>query len=75
MLEIHKSYLLDEKHQAIAVQIPIDEYEKIEEILENFGLSQLMSEAEGEEYLAKDEAWTYYRSLKAKDVESQRRLG
>ena len=69
MLEIHKSYLLNEENQAIAVQIPIDEYEKIEEILENFGLNQLMNEAM-EERLAKGQAWTYYQSLKAKDVES-----
>jgi len=67
MLEIHKQYLVDDKNQAIAVQIPIAEFEQIEEILENFGLAKLMSEASGEdnERLSKDEALKYYRSLKS----------
>ncbi|MBW4568868.1 MAG: hypothetical protein KME31_12820 [Tolypothrix carrinoi HA7290-LM1] len=47
MLEINKNYLMDENQQPIAVQIPIAEFEKIEEILENYGLVQLMQEAEG----------------------------
>lgn len=35
MLEIHKQYIFDESGRAIAVQIPIDEFEQIESILEN----------------------------------------
>ncbi|AFY87828.1 MAG: hypothetical protein CLLPBCKN_004765 [Chroococcidiopsis cubana SAG 39.79] len=56
MLEIHKSYILDEKGQPIAVQIPIAEFEKIEEILEDYGLAQLMNEVKDEKPLSKDEA-------------------
>ncbi|MBC6480065.1 MAG: hypothetical protein GDA56_22040 [Hormoscilla sp. GM7CHS1pb] len=57
---------MDEKNQAIAVQISIAKFEPIEEILDNFGLAKLMSEVEGEdnERLSKDEALKYYRSLK-----------
>jgi RelB Antitoxin alpha helical domain len=70
MLEITKNYLMDENQQPIAVQIPIAEFEKIEEILENYGLAQLMAESEDDERLAKDEAVKYYQSLKNKNVES-----
>lgn len=70
MLEIHKNYLLDENQQPIAVQIPIAEFEQIEEILENYGLAKLMEEVEDEQRLSKDEAIQYYHSLKSEDVES-----
>ncbi len=56
MLEITKNYVMDENQQAIAIQIPIAEFEKIEEILENYGLIKLMAESEDEQRLAKDEA-------------------
>lgn len=72
MLEIHKNYVLDENQQPIAVQISLAEFEKIEEILENFGLVKLMEEAESEdnERLSKDEAWKYYQSLKTNNVDN-----
>ena len=70
MLEIHKNYVMDENQQPIAVQIPIAEFEKIEEILENFGLAKLMEELEGNERLSRDEALKYYQALKSKNVES-----
>lgn len=56
MLEIHKSYVLDENQQPIAVQISIAEFEKIEEILEDYALVKLMKEVEGEKPLSLDEA-------------------
>ena len=68
MLEIHKRYVTNENLEAIAVQIPIDEFEKIEEVLENFGLVRLMEEADNEELLSKDEAVKYYLSLKSNDL-------
>lgn len=69
MLEIHKNYVLDENQQPIAVQIPIAEFEQIEEILENYGLAKLMEEAEDEQPLSKEEALQYYQSLKGNHVE------
>jgi RelB Antitoxin alpha helical domain len=63
MLEFHKNYLLDENQQAIAVQIPITEFEQIEEILENYGLVQLMESPEDNERLHKNEAQKYYQML------------
>ncbi|BAZ29116.1 hypothetical protein NIES4074_15540 [Cylindrospermum sp. NIES-4074] len=64
MLKIHKHYVMDENQQPIAVQIPIAEFEKIEELLENFGLVQLMEAPEDNERLSKSEALKYYKLLK-----------
>lgn len=64
MLEIHKSYLYDENKNAIAVQIPIEEFKRIEETIENYGLSQLIDEVEDEETLTGEEARNYYKLLK-----------
>ena len=70
MLEINKNYVIDQNQQPIAVQIPIAEFEKIEEILENFGLAKLMEELEDNERLSLDEALRYYQALKSKNVAS-----
>jgi hypothetical protein len=67
MLEITKNYVMDENQQPIAVQISIADFEKIEEILENYGLVQLMQETENEERLSKDAAWKYYQNIYAKE--------
>jgi hypothetical protein len=70
MLEITKNYVMDENQQPIAVQIPIADFDKIEEILENYALAKLMEESEDNERFSKDEAMRYYQSLKKKNVES-----
>lgn len=70
MLEFHKSYVIDDNQRPIAVQIPIAEFEKIEEILEDYGLAKLMEEVEEEKPLSKDEALQYYQSLKEENVAS-----
>ncbi|GAA6615812.1 hypothetical protein [Scytonema sp. NUACC26] len=61
---------MDENQQTVAVQIPIAEFQKIEEILEDYGLAKLMEESEDNERLSKGEAIRYYQSLKKKNVES-----
>jgi hypothetical protein len=68
MLEIHKSIVMDENQKPIAVQIPFDEFRRIEEVIENFGLAKLMAETENEDRLVGEAAKAYYESLKAKDV-------
>ena len=70
MLKINKNYVLDTNQNKIAVQIPIAEFERIEEILEDYGLAQLMNEAQGDETLNKEEALKYLASIKAENVES-----
>ena len=51
METINKQYIVDEQNRKIAVQIPIETFERLEEILENYALVQLMKENEGEELL------------------------
>ncbi len=70
MLQIHKNYVIDENQQRIAVQISIAEFEKIEAILEDYGLAKLMEEVQNEKPLSKDEAIKYYQSLKGGNVAS-----
>lgn len=69
MLTIHKKIVLDEDQKPTAVQIPIEEFERLEEIIENYGLSKLMDEAKDEERLSVEDAKKYYQSLK-QNVES-----
>jgi PHD/YefM family antitoxin component YafN of YafNO toxin-antitoxin module len=68
MLEIHKRIVVDENQKPVAVQIPFDEFQRIEEVIENFGLAKLMAETEDDERLSGDAAKDYYESLKASDV-------
>ena len=65
MLEIHKKIVLDEDQRPFAIQIPIKEFERLEEVLENYGLSRLMDEVKDEDKLSVEDAKTYYKSLKA----------
>ena len=64
MLELHKNIVLDENQKPIAVQLPIEEFERMEEVIENYGLAKLMDEVAGDEQLSLQEAKGYYRSLK-----------
>lgn len=64
MVSIHKSIIFDESHVPVAVQIPIKEFEQIEEVMENYGLSKLMDEVQDEDALSFNEAKNYYNSLK-----------
>ena len=68
MLEIHKKIVLGEDQKPFAVLIPIEEFERLEEVIENYGLSTLMEEVKDDERLSMQEAKKYYRSLK-EDVE------
>ena len=63
MIEIPKTYIVDENNKKVAVQLDIQTFEKIEEILENYALVQLMKENEAEEKLSIAEAKAYYRTL------------
>lgn len=63
MLTIHKTIIRDSDQKPIAIQIPLDEFERLEEAIENYGLAQLMDETEGDELLSVKEAKEYYKSL------------
>ncbi|WRQ72888.1 MAG: hypothetical protein BME93_05480 [Methanosarcinales archaeon Met12] len=64
MLEIKKEYVVTNDNMKRAVLIDIDTFEKVEEILESFGLGKYMEEVEGEEVLSSDSAKRYYETLK-----------
>ena len=64
MLNIHKYYVYDESQKPIAVQIPIMDFQRLEEVLENYGLSKLMDETLTEERLTGELALEYYESIK-----------
>jgi hypothetical protein len=63
METINRQYIVDEENRRIAVQIPIETFEKLEEILENYALVQLMKENEGEESFSAQDAKSYYDQL------------
>ncbi len=67
MEEIKKQYIVDEQNQKIAVQIDYETFERIEEVLENYALVQLMRENEGEDTLDLNNAKAYYQTLKKAD--------
>ena len=64
MLRIHKNIVVDENQKPIAVQIPIGDFERLEEVIENYGLAKLMDEVKDDERLSIEEAKSYYQSLK-----------
>jgi len=64
MLEIKKEYVVTDDNKKRAVLIDIETFEKIEEILESYGLGKYMEEVEGEEILSVRDARAYYGALK-----------
>ena len=60
MLKIRKNVVLDENQKPTAVQIPIEDYERLEEIIENYGLAKLMEEVKNDKRLSIEEAKSYY---------------
>lgn len=60
---VEKKYIVDEKNRKIAVQIDIDTYVKIEEVLENYGLMQLIKEHENDELFDIENAKNFYKTL------------
>lgn len=63
METIQKQYIIDEQNRRIAVQIPIETFEKLEEVMENYALFQLMEENEEDEILNAHDAKAYYDHL------------
>jgi RelB Antitoxin len=62
IMALKRQYIVNENNQKIAVQLDIDTFEKIENVLENYALVQLIN-ADDSETLSIDEAKKYYASL------------
>ncbi len=60
MLTVSKKYIVNTKNKKVAVQIPIDTFEKIEEVLEDHALGQYILETKDEKPLTIKEAKKYY---------------
>ena len=63
MLEIKKKYVVDEQDRRVAVQIDLETFAKIEEVLENFALARWINDAQDEPALSPEAAKEYYDSL------------
>ena len=62
-MEIKRQYVIDENNRKIAVQLDLKTFEKIEEILENYGLVKLMSSGDADEALDYADAKAYYDKI------------
>lgn len=60
---LNKAYIVDEENRRVAVQLDIETFTKIEEILEDCGLARLMEEHSQEEVFERAPALAYYQSL------------
>ena len=63
MLRINKEYIVAGDNKRKAVLIDIETFEKIEEILESYGLGKYMEEVDEEDALSISEAKAYYATL------------
>ena len=63
MLNIRKEYIVTNDNKRKAVLIDVRTFERIEEILESYGLGKYMEEVEDEEALSVSEAKKYYKAL------------
>lgn len=67
MEEIKKRYIVDDKNRKIALQIDYETFERIEEILEDYALIQLIKENDEKDILDENEAKSYYKKLEKTD--------
>ncbi len=63
MADIPVKYIVDENDRRVAVQMDIETFKKIEEALENYGLTELIKQSLDEESLSLKEAKSFYDSL------------
>ena len=58
-----KQYIVDEQNRRVAVQIDIETFEKIEDLLEDYALYELMQKRSDDEALNLNEARAFYDAL------------
>ena len=61
---IKPQHIVDEQNKRIAVQLDIKTFDRIEEILEDKVLYQIMNENNTEESIEREEAIRIYRDIK-----------
>ncbi len=60
---IHKQYVVDEQNKKVAVQIDLQTFKQLEDIIENYALAQFIQENEHEAPLELEDALAYYHQL------------
>lgn len=63
-MQLQPNYIIDNNNHKIAVQLDIETYEKITDVLENYALFKFMDENKDDEKLSLKDAREYYTSLK-----------
>ena len=66
MLTIKKRYVVDENRRPFAVQVDIATFEKMEQLIEDYALGQLINENNSNDDLTLEEGKVYYQQLKSK---------
>ena len=64
VLSIRKKYVTDKRRRRVGVTLRIEDFERMSEVIENYGLYHWMKEVGDEKPLTLQEAKTYYRKLK-----------
>lgn len=64
MLAIKKRYVIDAKKRPVAVQIDIETFEKIEQLLEDYALGKFIEENESADELSLEEAKAVYKEIR-----------
>jgi hypothetical protein len=63
MKYIKKKFIKDKNNKNIAVEISIEEFNKIEHLLEDYALGELIKETDSAENLGLKDAKIYYTNL------------
>ena len=63
MIAIPRKYIVDESNEKVAVQLDIDTFEKLEGLVLDYALGQIMDNDEEQECMEVDEAQSYYQKL------------
>jgi hypothetical protein len=62
MFDIRHQSITSEDGKPVGVILDIDTFQRIETIIEDYGLAHLMSEAEDDEELGREDALKFYKS-------------
>ena len=63
-MKLERRYIVDENNHKVAVQIDIEVFEQIENVLENHALYQFMQARDDEEALNLKDAVAHYEALR-----------
>jgi RelB Antitoxin alpha helical domain len=63
MLKIKKKYVVDEKKRPCAVQVDIATFERMERLIEDYALGQLINENNSNDDITLEEGKAYYKKL------------